>query len=454
MTITYWTNFSKRKNSTKIPTSGTDLTVTLKNGTSLENPTFILNDANAFNITYVKAFDHYYFVSDVRRIHTGIVEVDCVQDVLATYKSAIGSTTALIARSSSTYDTHLKDDMVSIKNSFVAEESSPYAFAFDDEGCFILSCVNNKAAHSGYVANYVLTYSEFRAIAVWMSGGGNYGSDNFDDVTKFLVTQVSDVFGCIRAVKWIPLSYASVAAMGSSDTVHLSKYDTHVSGVLIDTDAIYHDGSTITLSQVLPSDFRAAAPYASVDVFVPYYGIVSLPPQYCVNGIQYTYYVDVINGECFVRLYSVGSDQSRLLASLSYNIGVETPIAQAGRNAGAAIQSAVGVAGGLLSASPLLAMKEGVGVISAFAQSGISAKGTQGGRAMAHYNELVAYVTVQNTTTPEDLAALYGRPCMEVLQISNLSGYVQCINASVSLNGPAEDRDAINSYLNSGFYYE
>ena len=30
MTVTYWTGFSKRKNSTKQPTSGTDATVKLK----------------------------------------------------------------------------------------------------------------------------------------------------------------------------------------------------------------------------------------------------------------------------------------------------------------------------------------------------------------------------------------------------------------------------------------
>lgn len=454
MKIKYWTSFSKRKNSTKRPSGGTEVEVTLKQPCSLENPSFILKDANAFSIDYVEAFGHYYFVSDKTHITNDNVQVDCVQDVLATYKTQIGNTTALIARSSSTYDTHLKDDMVSIKNSYVAEESSPYSFVFDDEGCFILSCVNNKAAHSGYVANYVLTYSEFRAIAVWMSGGGNYGPDTYDDVIAFFVTNVSDVLGCIRAVKWVPLPYATVSAMGSADTVYLGKYNTNVSGVLIDTDALYHDGGSITLSQVLPTDFRAAEPYASVDIFVPYYGMVSLPPQYCINGIQYTYYVDVINGECFVRLYSMGTDQAKLLASLSYNIGVETPIAQAGRNAGAAMQSAIGAMTGLMSGSPLLAMKEGVGIVSAFAQSGVSAKGTQGGRAMAHYNELVAYVTVQDTTTPEDLTAVYGRPCMQVLQINTLSGYVQCIDASVAISGPAEDRDQINSYLNGGFYYE
>ena len=43
MTITYWTNFSKRINSTKQPTGGTNITtVALKTPCSVETPVFIL----------------------------------------------------------------------------------------------------------------------------------------------------------------------------------------------------------------------------------------------------------------------------------------------------------------------------------------------------------------------------------------------------------------------------
>ncbi len=454
MKITYWTSFSKRKNSTKVPTSGTEIDVTLKIGTSLEAPTFILSLSNAFDIVYVKAFDHYYFVTDINYVHNQTFEVVCSQDVLATYKSQIGSTTALVARSTSNFNKYIKDDMISTLTTYVAEDTSPYTFPFDEDGCFILSCVNNDTPGKGYVTNYVLTAGQFTSLAVWMSGGGNYGPDTFDDVIAFMVTNVSDVLGCIRGVKWIPVPYDTVKGIGTSRNIHLGKYDTNISAYRIDGDGLIHDGGSMTFSQILPDDFRSAYPYSSVDVFIPYYGIVSLPPQYCVNGVQYTYYVDVINGECYVRLYSMGSDTAKLLSSVSFNIGVETPIAQAGRSAGAAIDAAMGAVGSLASGNPLMAMTQGVGVISAFAQSGISSKGSQGGRAMAHYNEIVAYATTQATTVPEDLASVQGRPLMAVVQLSSLSGYIQCIGASVSISGPGEDRDQINAYLNGGFFYE
>lgn len=454
MKIKYWTSFSKRKNSTKRPSSGTEIDVTLKVGTTIEEPTFILADSNAPSFSYVEAFGHYYFITDIKFTHNQTYEVACSQDVLATYKANIGATTALVARSASSFNKYLKDDMISTLTTYVAEDTSAYTFPFSEEGCFILSCVNNNTPGKGYVANYLLDASQFIQLAVWMSGGGNYGPDTFDDVIAFMVTNVSDVLGCIRGVKWLPVPYDTVKAIGTAKTVHLGKYDTYINAYRIDGDGLIHDGGSMTFSQILPDDFRSAYPYSSVDVFIPYYGIVSLPAQYCVNGVQYTYYVDVINGECYVRLYSMGSDTTKLLSSVSFNIGVETPIAQAGRSAGAAIDAAMGAVGSLASGNPLMAMSQGVGIMSAFAQSGISSKGSQGGRAMAHYNEIVAYATTQATTVPEDLASVQGRPLMAVVQISTLSGYVQCIGASVSISGPGEDRDEINSYLNSGFFYE
>ena len=47
-----------------------------------------------------------------------------------------------------------------------------------------------------------------------------------------------------------------------------------------------------------------------------------------------------------------------------------------------------------------------------------------------------------------------GRPLMQNVQLSTLSGYVKCGNASVPIPGHEEDMAAVNNYLNSGFYIE
>lgn len=453
MNIKIWNSFSKRINSTKIPTGGTQVAVELKDDCSVETPTFILTGQYP-NISYVEAFGHYYFVED-RIILTGNrTLVKCNMDLLASYKSDIGSTTALIARSSSNYREYLKDDYVSIYADAVSAIADSYEFPFSETGCFIINVVNTVADNSGYVANYLLTSAQFRSLARWLSGGGSYGGWTWADVQSELILQFGDCFDCVRGVKWLPIPYNDATAYGSADWVCIGKYTTDTQGYLINTNAILSGGNTFSVDDILPTDFRASAPYSSVDVYLPYYGLVSLPPQHCINGIQYTYYVDLVNGETTVRIYSVGTDNEKLLANVTYNIGVDTPIAQVGRTGVAVTQNAIGVVGSMLSGNIGGMINSGMGLISAAASNGASSKGSQGGRSMAHYNEIVAYVTVMKTSSPDDLLAIYGRPLMEVVQINTLSGYVQTINASVSCDCTEGELSKINGMLNSGFYYE
>ena len=83
MTIKYWNNFQKKINSTARPldSAAVSVSATLKSPTSIENPTFILTGDN-FNINYVEAFGHYYFVNDVVSVRNGMIEVSCTQEVL------------------------------------------------------------------------------------------------------------------------------------------------------------------------------------------------------------------------------------------------------------------------------------------------------------------------------------------------------------------------------------
>ena len=47
-----------------------------------------------------------------------------------------------------------------------------------------------------------------------------------------------------------------------------------------------------------------------------------------------------------------------------------------------------------------------------------------------------------------------GRPLCKNVQLSTLSGYIQCAGASVDIPGFAGDKEAVNNALNGGFYYE
>ena len=66
MTVTFY-DFSKCINSTKQPTGvGTDVSVVLKEGCSVENPILVLTGNNfTYNYAYISDFGRYYFVTDI-----------------------------------------------------------------------------------------------------------------------------------------------------------------------------------------------------------------------------------------------------------------------------------------------------------------------------------------------------------------------------------------------------
>lgn len=86
----------------------------------------------------------------------------------------------------------------------------------------------------------------------------------------------------------------------------------------------------------------------------------------------------------------------------------------------------------------------------------MSIKGSGNGKAHFQDTTFKLYTTVAATEDPDDAdyIAKFGRPVGHVGQISNYSGYIQCESASIDIQGFEGEREEINRYLNSGFYYE
>ena len=79
-----------------------------------------------------------------------------------------------------------------------------------------------------------------------------------------------------------------------------------------------------------------------------------------------------------------------------------------------------------------------------------------GGGSGAGLPLYVECYTVNHETivTPGSMAATMGRPVMKPMSLSGLSGYCQCANAHVAAPAQASELDALDHYLNSGFYIE
>ena len=103
-------NFSKDKNSTKIPDSGgTDHNISLKENCSVTNPIFILNYDSTPTFNYCHYIFGYYFVDDIIMQNRNIYEVHCSLDVLGTYRDDILASNQFVLRSASDYNQFLAD---------------------------------------------------------------------------------------------------------------------------------------------------------------------------------------------------------------------------------------------------------------------------------------------------------------------------------------------------------
>ena len=468
MTINYWTSFTKRKNSTSQPTGGTSATVTLKEGTSIEHPTFLLT-GNLFACTYVEAFGHYYFVEDVKSVRNGLTEISCSMDVLASFKTDIGNYNAYIDRAadSNYYDVMYPDNMVAIKNEeevlqFVTSSASTFTFA----GLYVLSVLNNLGSGAGFTTYYLMDIGNMKLLANYLNQDWGAGAADLLGFLQANFLHTADsVINCI----WVPFSILSLPGGTASETVKIGTDVVVVGGVnctgsrITGSSSVGHSSQKVTFTH-LYSDFRKGAPFTNGKLYIPFYGIVDFNPLDFPNDYIYMEFdCDYATGD--VMCYIKDADSSgKTIAIYTYNCAVQCPVGKGGANAegfatsglatAASLALAVGSSGAAAVAGGFGAAIAGINTLSNAVVPTASVRGGQGGRATS-YSGTDAFVTLicKHTADPM-LCVCQGRPVMGYQPISNFTGYVKCLNASVPINGMDSERDAVNDFLNNGFYYE
>lgn len=91
---------------------------TLREGTSILNPTILINSGTMFgwNYCYIPSTRRYYFITDVRLQNKNLYEISLKCDVLMTYKNEILGLTTKVARAESAYDWTISDTFIEPKS--------------------------------------------------------------------------------------------------------------------------------------------------------------------------------------------------------------------------------------------------------------------------------------------------------------------------------------------------
>lgn len=456
--------FSKRDNSTKQPGSSdsyVEKNVALKDDTDIHTPSFELHTTDAtYTYVYIPDWNKYYFVSDVTYINNSEVIYNLEEDSLATKKTDIGNTVAHIAYSSTGWDKWLIDSRLPAKTTkTIKSASADPAGVFSSSGCYILTVVSDGSA-TGITAQFALSTSSFRTLANKL-----FTDQNIQDaIKKYLNSPFDAVVGCI----WVPFELSEIP--GTSGTIEFGGESTGVQGTMLTSTPVRASVASVSIPWQY-SDFRRSSPYTSISIWLPGYGYTDLNASDLVNetSIKVDFMCDCGTGNILYRIFN--SDSSKLYASGSYDASINVPISSVSVDTGGVISGIGGMASGGVMAGVTGAIGDAVGAISSATgvlTSGtnailsankrtVSTRGSYSGRAIFGAGIAVKVYTFSVDTADPDATeyiAKWGRPVGVTHAINNHSGYVQCDNASIAMDGDSYERATINGYLNSGFYYE
>lgn len=481
ITITAYT-FSKRSNSTKQPdVSGTEFSVSLKAATSYENPTFILNYSGTFAYNYMQWGSWYYFVTSVTQLRNDLLEINCKLDVLATFKTEIGATSAFVlydtAANTEIIDRRLSTKTTKTVTSAVGTFSTIGTVGLDGP-IVVMGITSIGYGHMFYAMTREQAYRLLADINLWLNNANFLPIPDVTDWTDQLevfktvgynVTLFFRQFFAtgkaadnVKSAFQIPIPLSSLP--GYSTTVKLGDYETSVTATMLTGKRTVSDSCTVAIPWQF-TDWRNNDPYTEIYVYLPYIGLVSYPASALVGcaSLDVLAELDLYTGDAIFRVQGNDAAIGRPLGKYGCNLGGAYAVGSSNINT-AAIGTSIA---GALGAGAAAIATGGIGAAAAVGAAGINgmiASGNKlssavitggGGANMYDVASVQVYVVTHDTNvSPDSVSATIGTPSMAVKQIGTLSGYVQTQAASVAASCDETTRAEINALLDGGIYYE
>lgn len=486
--------FYKEVNSTKsIDVSGTttpgftNLEVQLKDDVSIHSPVIKI-DVNVYdpswNYAYIYIWNRFYFIRDAV-INGSVWDVSLVEDVLATWKSAITSASCYVSRSASNGSDFLPDSTWS-HDTNIYTNYQDIDMTLDGTGIFLLYTASDDTSDGGIpgCSVYAVTSEELSDLMNYLFSSAFFDSatgDISDTATKSLAKTFFNPFQYVLRCMWIPMPLNLIGHEASAP-MHFGWWTAD------DTDhGIQYNGCKVKSSTYITEKSFTLSSYdtwidrdpswTKFDLYLPGCGTVSIPSDYAGQTLKLKMYVDLATGAV---AYFLKNATDTLITSSMGQLGCDVQLSSLYKdfiNQGATglignvIHSAVaGMQTGLVHmmanytpdfsmslAGDLHAAKDlvsgSVKGTQAAMQPTASSVGSNGVRSILQY-EYHAYISISKYHRYEDIHTALGKVCNKILTLGNLSGYTEVVNPKVDINGTSEESAAINSFLTSGFYLE
>lgn len=474
----YLFGYQKKKNSTKQPALNTGThfnNVQLKEETSVISPVLLFNPNSTgmptpftpsyFNYAYISEFARYYFISDWK-YKNGVWECSLTDDVLASFKTAIGLSSAYVERSASQSNGKIRDDYYPLMADGSANVIDLNAVFNLNQGCYVVGIADctNTGYRVGAITYYAMTPSELNDLLQYLFSGQIWQISSISDITEGLWKSITNPMQYITSCMWMPFTQSDLAS-GSLIEVKFGYWPvTGVYSKIMDKITKGVINSSVQLPshpQVSRGVYMNYEPFSKATLHFPPFGSIPIPLSVRVNGDYLNIYIvaDCITGAAAMRLAiqstatpdAVGSQ--KVIAEASALIGIPITLAQVYTDWIKAAGSLID-AGSSIASGSAAGFASGVGnFVSNVLQTRYQSIGYNGGFMETDTHQQPVLVTEFYSQVDRDLAD-HGAPLMTTKQISTLSGYIKCADAHFDGACMDIEKDMINGYMESGFYYE
>lgn len=468
-------NFSKRKNSLKVPvdSTGTTFNVNLKQPCSYQEPVLTLSNSG-FSYNYAKFEGNYYFVSDIVSLRADLWEVHLKKDVLASYRSAILSQTAYVM-----YDnvgnSEIVDTRIPVNTTSTISKNVSTFPSIDASGMYVLGITGKQSTALWAASPSAIQFSTLMSEALANSKldpndpDESFDLSTFNGAMEFVGKQIwktgssmlssGNALAAIRSCIWIPFPQSVVFGQ-SNQPIFLGNFDTGTTGKRFGSFPLTH---LTTISISIPwqfSDWRKNSPYTQLYCHIPFIGTVNIPTAQVTgaSSLLFDFGLNIANGDIACDIMT---DTQEFVGSYGGNCGVEILIGNSNTIQKGLTNTIIGAAaagvGAALGLGVGAAALSGVAVNAANQLAGnpTTVGGISGGAGAMLTTNISVFTVCHNTAVaPSSVAGVIGLPSFQSKALSGLTGY--CQTAEFSLDAAAHDADRIevNNFMNSGVFIE
>lgn len=441
--MTFYSGFSKRDNSTKQPSGGTDYTVVFKEEFSIIGGTVKLqvNFDTAKNYTAAKYGSNFYKVVDIISTTNNIVEITLSLDVLATYKSSIASYTGLIERAPvDSYINYLPDDKISNTGNMITNKLiwSSDLILSKQNVCVQIKTSNSVSAQCYYTSIQGLVNLTNKLDDLW---AGN-------DIR--LITEINFVNISLASIGLAAgaVSTNDIIIGNVSYNVEDTVYAFYQPSVVEETHVYNLLGVEFNYSDARKIDDR----YTRISFIVNNTEVV-LDSVYNVSSeLKVDCTLDLNTLSVLTQISVKRYDSYKILYSGYTNVGIGYSLSNNNANTLKGISTAFRVSGQALLKNYSGFINEIPNIVQ---NKEASCSGSAPGTVLSITDLFFKLYLIEYDSTDKSPGE-YGYPYYKVSSINtlNTSGFYKFVNPKLNIASLEGVRSQVDTYLSNGFFYE